>query len=589
MHELQFIQDLATVMLVAGLTTVIFQRLRQPVVLGYIIAGVVVGPHTNSLIFIHDENTIRTLAELGMILLLFALGLEFSLKKLREVGGAALVAAVCEIVLMLWLGYEIGRFFAWSSIDSLFLGAMMSISSTTIILKALGDLGLKREGFAQVMFAILIIEDVLAIVLMALLTGIASSGDLEAGEAMAAIGRLTLFMAVSMVVGLLLVPRVVDYIARVSRDDVLLIAVLGLCFGFCLLVSEMGYSVALGAFMIGAVVGEAASVRRVERIIGPVRDMFSAVFFVAIGMLIDPKMLVEYAWPITIVTLAVVLGKVITCSFGVFVAGKDARMSLRVGMGLAQIGEFSFVIASLGLSLKVTSGFLYPIAVAVSAITTFLTPYLIRASDPLAGMLARRLPNGVIGVFSAYTDWMGNISFSGQGVAIMKMIRRLVWHVVINMALVVAVFLIMAYLYRRGYFHWDIFDRRTLVSRSVAWSVAALLSLPMIVAAYRKANALGMVLAELSIPERVGGQHNVKIRAVLARLVPMAAMAVLALLVVALASTILPPREVALVLVLIGLVLTWLLWRVLVQIHARLQAALRDTLDKTEQPDNRHF
>ena len=327
MHELQFIQDLATVMLVAGLTTVIFQRLRQPVVLGYIIAGVVVGPYTNSLVFIHDENTIRTLSELGMILLLFALGLEFSLKKLREVGGAALVAAVCEIVLMLWLGYEIGRFFDWSSIDSLFLGAMLSISSTTIILKALGDLNLKREGFAQVIFAILIIEDVLAIVLMALLTGIASTGDLAAGEAMAAIGRLTLFMAVSLIVGLLMVPRVVDYIARVSRDDVLLIAVLGLCFGFCLLVSQMGYSVALGAFLIGAIVGESASVRRIERIIGPVRDMFSAIFFVAIGMLIDPKVLVQYAWPITIVTIAVVLGKVITCSFGVFVAGKDGRTS----------------------------------------------------------------------------------------------------------------------------------------------------------------------------------------------------------------------------------------------------------------------
>ena len=589
MHELQFIQDLATVMLVAGLTTVIFQRLRQPVVLGYIIAGVVVGPYTNSLIFIHDENTIRTLSELGMILLLFALGLEFSLKKLREVGGAALVAAVCEIVLMLWLGYEIGRFFDWSSIDSLFLGAMLSISSTTIILKALGDLNLKREGFAQVIFAILIIEDVLAIVLMALLTGIASTGDLAAGEAMEAVGRLTLFMAVSLIVGLLMVPRVVDYIARVSRDDVLLIAVLGLCFGFCLLVSQMGYSVALGAFLIGAIVGESASVRRIERIVGPVRDMFSAIFFVAIGMLIDPKVLVQYAWPITIVTIAVVLGKVITCSFGVFVAGKDGRTSLRVGMGLAQIGEFSFVIASLGLSLKVTSGFLYPIAVAVSAITTFLTPYLIRASDPLSGLLARRLPSGLSGVFSAYTEWMGSISFSGQGAIIMKMIRRLVWHVVINMMLVVAVFLIMAYLYRRGYFHWDIFNGKLLVSRTVAWSIAALLSLPMIVAAYRKANALGMLLAELSIPERVGGQHNVKIRGVLARLVPLAAMAVLALLVAALASTILPPREVALVLVLIGLVLTWLLWRVLVQVHARLQAALRDTLDKTEPSDHRHL
>ncbi|HEX7817700.1 cation:proton antiporter [Dyella sp.] len=585
MHEIQFIQDLATVMLVAGLTTVLFQRLRQPVVLGYIIAGVVVGPYTNSLIFVHDEDTIRTLSELGMILLLFALGLEFSLKKLKEVGGAALVAAVCEIVLMLWLGYEIGRFFDWSSIDSLFLGAMMSISSTTIILKALGDLNLKREKFAQVIFAILIIEDVLAIVLMALLTGIASTGDLAAGEAMAAIGRLTLFMAVSLIVGLLLVPRVVDYIARVSRDDVLLIAVLGLCFGFCLLVTQMGYSVALGAFMIGAIVGESASVQRIERIIAPVRDMFSAIFFVAIGMLIDPKVLAQYAWPITIVTVAVVIGKVLTCSFGVFVAGKDGRTSLRVGMGLAQIGEFSFVIASLGLSLKVTSGFLYPIAVAVSALTTFLTPYLVRSSDRVSDVLARRLPSGLAGTLSAYTDWMGNISFSGQGAVIMKMVRRLVWHVVINMMLVVAVFLMMAYLYRKGYFHWDIFQGNVLISRSVAWSIAALLSLPMIVAAYRKANALGMLLAELSIPERVGGQHNVKIRAVLARMVPLAAMAVLALVVAALASTILPPREVALVLVLIGLGLTWLLWRVLVQVHARLQAALRDTLDKNERPD----
>ena len=424
MHDLHFIQDLATVMLIAGLTTVIFQRLRQPVVLGYIIAGVLVGPYTFPVVFIHDEQTIRTLSELGMILLLFALGLEFSLKKLREVGGAALVAAVCEIVLMLWLGYEIGRFFGWSSMDALFLGAMLSMSSTTIIMKALDDLNLKRERFAQLMFGILIIEDVIAIVLMALLTGIASTGGLEASEAMAAVGRLTLFMAVSLVVGLLLVPRVVDYIARVSRDDVLLVAVLGLCFGFCLLVTEMGYSVALGAFMIGAIVGESQSVERIERIIGPVRDMFSAIFFVAIGMLIDPAMLKEYWLPIIVVTTVVVLGKVITCSFGTFVAGNDGRTSLRVGMGLAQIGEFSFVIASLGLTLKVTSGFLYPVAVAVSAITTFLTPYLIRASDPLATGLSRRLPQGLTGLLSAYTDWMGNLSLGGQGVVVAKKIGR---------------------------------------------------------------------------------------------------------------------------------------------------------------------
>ncbi|APG05268.1 cation/H(+) antiporter [Luteibacter rhizovicinus DSM 16549] len=579
MHGIVFIQDLATVMLVAGLTTVIFQRLRQPVVLGYIIAGLLIGPHTLPVIFIHDEETIRTLSELGMILLLFALGLEFSLKKLRAVGGAALVAAFAEIVLMVWIGYEIGRFFGWSAMDAIFLGAMLSISSTTIIMKALEDLGLKRERFAQLMFGILIVEDLLAIVLMALLTGIASTGGLEASQAFAAIGRLGLFMAVSLVVGLLLVPRVVDYIARVSRNDVLLIAVLGICFGFCLLVTEMGYSVALGAFMIGAIVAESDSVARIERIIMPVRDMFSAIFFVAIGMLIDPALLVEYAWPITIVTIAVVVGKVVTCSFGSFVAGNDGRTSLRVGMGLAQIGEFSFVIASLGLTLEVTSKFLYPVAVAVSAITTFLTPYLIRASDPLASFLGRALPTRVTGVFGAYTEWMGNLGLQGQGAIVMKMIRRLVWHVIINMMLVIAVFVIVAFAYRRGFLHVDVLSDDATVRRSLAWSFAALMSLPMVVAAYRKAGALGMLLAELSIPDRFGSR-TFRIRSVLGRIIPVVAMLILGLLVAALASTILPPREVAGVLVLIGIGLVWLLWRVLVQVHARLQAALRDTLEK---------
>jgi CPA2 family monovalent cation:H+ antiporter-2 len=582
MHGIVFIQDLATVMLVAGLTTVLFQRLRQPVVLGYIIAGVLIGPHTLPVIFIHDEETIRTLSELGMILLLFALGLEFSLKKLRAVGGAALVAAFAEIVLMVWIGYEIGRFFGWSAMDSLFLGAMLSISSTTIIMKALEDLGLKRERFAQLMFGILIVEDLLAIVLMALLTGIAGTGGVEAGQALAAVGRLGLFMAVSLVVGLLLVPRVVDYIARVSRNDVLLVAVLGICFGFCLLVTEMGYSVALGAFMIGAIVAESESVGRIERIVMPVRDMFSAIFFVAIGMLIDPDLLLKYAWPITVVTIAVVLGKVITCSFGSFVAGNDGRTSLRVGMGLAQIGEFSFVIASLGLTLKVTSDFLYPVAVAVSAITTFLTPYLIRSSDPLARFMGRALPSRFTGVFSAYTEWMGNLGLQGQGAVVMKMIRRLVWHVIINTALVVAVFIIVAFVYRRGFLHLDMFSERPTVQRSLAWSMAALLSLPMVVATYRKAGALGMLLAELSIPDRFGAR-TYTIRSVLARIIPLVAMLVIGLLVAALASTILPPREVALVLVLIGIGLTWLLWRVLVQVHARLQAAIRDTLEKPGQ------
>jgi CPA2 family monovalent cation:H+ antiporter-2 len=331
--------------------------------------------------------------------------------------------------------------------------------------------------------------------------------------------------------------------------------------------------------MIGAIVAESQSVARVERIIMPVRDMFSAVFFVAIGMLIDPHLLIKYALPITAVTVAVVAGKVLTCSFGSFVAGNDGRTSLRVGMGLAQIGEFSFVIASLGLTLKVTSDFLYPVAVAVSAITTFLTPYLIRLADPLAGMLGRRLPARLSGSLQAYTEWMGGLGLSGQGAMVMKMVRRLVWHVIINMMLVIAVFIAMAFAYRRGFLHVDLLATHPAVQRSLVWAVAALLSLPMTVAAYRKAGALGMLLAEISIPERVGGSRNMAIRGVLGRLIPLIVMLALGALVTALASTILPPREVALVLVLIGIVLTWLLWRVLVQVHARLQAALRDTLE----------
>ncbi|WP_250623625.1 cation:proton antiporter [Pinirhizobacter soli] len=587
MHALQFIQDLATVMLVAGLTTVIFQRLRQPVVLGYIIAGVVIGPYTLPVIFIHDQNTIRTLAELGMIMLMFALGLEFSLRKLRKVGSTALVAAAGEIALMVWLGYEIGRLFGWRAMDSLFLGAMLSISSTTIIMKALEEQNFKRERFAQLMFGILIVEDVLAVVLMAILSGIANTGDLEAGQAFGAIGKLTLFLVVSLVVGLLLVPRVVDYIARVSRNDVLLVAVLGICFGFCLLASEMGYSVALGAFLVGALVAESRSVARIERIVMPVRDMFSALFFVAIGMLIDPSLLLKYALPIGVLTVVVVVGKVITCSFGAFVGGNGGRTSLRVGMGLAQIGEFSFVIASLGLTLKVTSDFLYPVAVAVSALTTFLTPYLIRLSEPLASLLERSAPRRMMEVMSTYTGWVNGVgSPGGQRAMVMKMVRRLVWHVVINTLLVVSVFIAMAFFYRRGFLREWVADPDT--RRSVMWSLAALVSLPMIVAAYRKAEALGMLLAELGVPQHVGGSRNVAVRTTLGRLVPLGVMLAQGVLVAVLASTILPPREVALVIVVIVGLLTWLFWRLLVQVHARLQAAIRDTLEKPPPPPDDH-
>ncbi len=369
MHAISFIQDLAIIMMAAGLVTVLFHRFKQPVVLGYIVAGFIIGPHTPPFGFIHDEDTIKTLAELGVIFLMFCLGLEFSLRNLFKVGATAFIAAFLEIVLMIWIGYEIGRWFEWSTMDSLFLGAILAISSTTIIVKALNDLKMKNERFAQLIFGVLIVEDILGIGIIALLSSIAVSGTVSSGEVFSTVGKLSLFMIVALVVGILLVPRVLAYVATFDSNEMLLITVLGLCFGFCLLVVKLEYSMVLGAFLIGAIMAESRQLLKIERLVEPVRDLFSAIFFVAIGLMLDPAILLQYAWPIAVITGAVVLGKMLSCGLGAFIAGNDGRTSLRVGMGLSQIGEFSFIIASLGMTLQVTSDFLYPVAVAVSVLT----------------------------------------------------------------------------------------------------------------------------------------------------------------------------------------------------------------------------
>ena len=391
MHAISFIQDLAVIMLIAGVVTILFHRFKQPVVLGYIVAGFLIGPHTPPVGLIHDEETIKTLAELGVIFLMFCLGLEFSLRKLFKVGATAFIAAFLEIGLMIWIGYEIGQYFGWNNMDSLFLGAILAISSTTIIIKALGDLKMKNERFAQLIFGVLIVEDILGIGIIALLSGIAVSGNVETGQVFATVGKLTLFMIVALVVGILLVPRILAYVARFESSEMLLVTVLGLCFGFCLLVVKLEYSMVLGAFLIGAIMAESRQLAQIERLVEPIRDMFSAIFFVAIGLTIDPRVLVDYAAPILVITLVVVAGKLVSCGAGAFIAGNDGRTSMRVGMGLSQIGEFSFIIAALGMSLGVTSDFLYPVVVGVSAITTLLTPYLIRSADPAPPRIPRPL------------------------------------------------------------------------------------------------------------------------------------------------------------------------------------------------------
>lgn len=577
MHAITFLQDLAVVMIVAALVTVVFHRLRQPVVLGYIIAGVIIGPHTPPFPLIHDEDTIKTLSELGVILLMFSLGLEFSLKKLQRVGGTAFIAAFLEILVMAWVGYEIGRLFGWNTMDSLFLGAMLSISSTTIIVKALAELGKSRDAFAQLIFGILIIEDILAIAMIALLSGIAMTGSLHVGDVVRTLGRLSVFLVASLVVGLLAVPRLLTYITRFRSNEMLLVTVLGLCFGFSLLAVKLGYSVALGAFIIGAVIAESREIHRVEHLIEPVRDMFSAIFFVAIGMLIEPRMLAEYWLPILVITVAVVVGKILSCSFGTFVGGNDLRSSLRVGMGLAQIGEFSFIIASLGLTLNVTSRFLYPIAVAVSAITTLLTPYLIKSADGMVTRFDRHAPESVVNALAVYTDWLGRLGRRPSNLAT-KLMRRWVLQMLLNTALMAAVFIAVAFLGQHPPDALKQWDPGGDWLKAVLWLVAVIASLPMFIATSRKLQALGLLVAETRVTEKAAGERTAAIRAVVAQVIPITGTAILGLVVIVLSSTLLPTLKVFLgMLVLAGLI-SWLLRRSFIRVYSKAQIALEETL-----------
>ena len=579
MHAISFIQDLAVIMLVAGVVTILFHRFKQPVVLGYIVAGFIIGPHTPPFGLIHDEQTIKTLAELGVIFLMFCLGLEFSLRKLFKVGATAFIAAFMEITLMIWIGYEIGRWFDWNTMDSLFLGAILAISSTTIIVKALNDLKMKNERFAQLIFGVLIVEDILGIGIIALLSSIAVSGSVSPEEVFSTVGKLSLFMIVALVIGILLVPRVLAYVARFESNEMLLITVLGLCFGFCLLVVKLEYSLVLGAFLIGAIMAESRQLLKIERLIEPVRDLFSAIFFVAIGLMLDPAILLEYALPIVVITIAVVLGKMLSCGLGAFIAGNDGRTSLRVGMGLSQIGEFSFIIAALGMTLQVTSSFLYPVAVAVSVLTTLMTPYLIRAADPLSHKLAQVMPNRLSRVFGLYGEWLRSIQPQGEGALLAAMIRKILLQVGVNLALVIAIFFTGGFFAPRigRYFQGWILEPSW--QKGMIWGAALLLSLPFLIAAYRKLKALSMLLAEMGVKPEMAGRHTQRVRRVISEVIPILSLLVIFLLLSALSASILPTNELLIVIAVVAAGVAAVLWRWFIRIHTRMQVALLETLD----------
>ncbi len=403
-HLPDLIVDLALILTAGGVVTIIFKKLKQPLVLGYIFAGFLISPHFALLPTVTETKNIETWSEIGVIFLLFSLGLEFSFKKLGKVGGAASITALVEIIGVGFVGFLIGTVLGWETMDSIFLGGMLAMSSTTIIIRAFDELGLKTEKFVGVVFGTLIVEDLIAIIMMVLLSTIAtSSGDAQNADIFQAIIKLFFFLVLWFIAGIFFIPTMLQRIKKLMNDETLLIVSLALCLLMVVLAVQVGFSKELGAFIMGSILAETKQGEKIEHLVKPLKDLFGTIFFVSVGMLINPAMMLEYIVPIVILTLVTIFVKGFFTSAGAFLSGQPLKTSIQTGMSMAQIGEFSFIIATLGLSLGVISEFLYPIAVAVSAITTLTTPYMIKASVPFYGWVEKKIPEKWLDRLNKYT------------------------------------------------------------------------------------------------------------------------------------------------------------------------------------------
>ena len=390
------IEDLALILIVAGIVTLIFKRLKQPLVLGYIVAGFLVSPNMPYTTSVADMSNVHLWADIGVMFLLFSLGLDFSFKKILRMGASPIISTCTIIFCMSMLGVCVGQAFGWSKMDCIFLGGMLAMSSTTIIYKAFDDLGLRQQQFAGLVMSVLILEDILAIVMMVMLSAVASGNDLEGGQMFQSIIKIAFFLILWLVVGIFAIPLFLRSVRRLINNEVLLVVSLGLCCAMAVFSTKVGFSSAFGAFIMGSILAETVEAERIEKIVEPVKNLFGAIFFVSVGMLVDPVILFEYALPILLLVLTILVGQAVFGTFSFMLGGESLKSAMRCGFSMAQIGEFSFIIASLGLSLGVISDFLYPVVVAVSVTTTFLTPYMIRLATPAYNRLEHHLPKKVI-------------------------------------------------------------------------------------------------------------------------------------------------------------------------------------------------
>ncbi len=438
MNELApLIADLALILICAGIMTLVFKKLKQPLVLGYIVAGFLASPHFTLTPSVIDAASIHVWSDIGVIFLLFALGLEFSFKKIVKVGGPAIIAALTIIFGMIFLGFMVGSAFGWSKMDALFLGGMICMSSTTIIYKAFQDLGLSQKKFAGLVMSILILEDILAVVLMVVLSTVAVSANFEGGELVRSILKLVFFLVLWLVVGIYLIPLILRKTRALMNDETLLVVSLALCFMMVVVAAKTGFSAAFGAFIMGSILAETLDAEHIEHLVKPVKDLFGAIFFVSVGMMVDPAMIGQYWLPILIITITVVLGQSFFATVGVLLSGQPLKTAVQSGCSLTQIGEFSFIIASLGVALGVTSSFLYPIVVAVSVITIFLTPYMIRMADPAYNFINGHLPTRARTFLESYAE--SAEPSSGKDNAWKQYLRKIVSTVLIYGILCIAI------------------------------------------------------------------------------------------------------------------------------------------------------
>ena len=396
------VKDLALILMVAGIVTIIFKKLKQPLVLGYIVAGFLVSPHMPYTMSVIDETDIKTWADIGVIFTLFSLGLDFSFKKIVKMGVSPIIATIVIVFSMMMLGISIGHGFGWSKMDCIFLGGMLAMSSTTIIYKAFDDMGLRQQKFAGMVMSVLILEDILAIVMMVMLSAIAGGNNPDGEQMIGSVIKIAFFLVLWFIVGIFAIPLFLRSVRKLINNETLLIVALGLCCGMAVLSTKVGFSSAFGAFVMGSILAETIEAEKIIKLVEPVKNLFGAIFFVSVGMLVDPKILIEYAIPILALVGSILIGQAIFGTFGFMLGGESLKSAMRCGFSMAQIGEFSFIIASLGLSLGVISNYLYPVVVAVSVITTFLTPYMIRLATPTYQVMEKHLPKRLINILNHF-------------------------------------------------------------------------------------------------------------------------------------------------------------------------------------------